>query len=238
MATRKSRLERIEEKKATRSAFFYILLSLVFVVFLLRFGIGIVSSFAGFIMNLVGSSTTRPISEDSFIAPPRIDPLPRSIKENKINVTGNAAAGTTVLVYLNDTFKEVISNSSGEFNASLELYQNIPNEIYSVVQNGNKTSPQSNKFIVIVDKEAPKLEIISPSNDNTFYGETNRQVKIEGQSEVEAKVVINDRITIVRSDGKFEYLVRLENGENTFKIKATDEAGNETEIEYKLYFNS
>lgn len=239
MAKRKSRLERLEQKKATRSAFLYLILSIVVIGLLLKYGITGVSKFAGFVLNIAGTENSQIQEEtNSFIAPPRISFLPEFINKNEVNVNGTASPGKNVYVYVNESKKEVLTDAQGEFNAKLTLFQNVPNEIYAVVEEKGSISPKSNLYTVVVDTEEPKLEIISPGEGSSYYGENNRQVKIEGQSEATAKVTVNERVAIVRSDGKFDYLIRLENGENVFKIKAVDEAGNETELEYKLHFNS
>lgn len=233
---RKSRLERIERSRARRSAVLYILLSIFAVFLLLRYGITAVSHVAEFVNDTVGSSNGA-ISTGSLVppAPPRLDDLPSYTNRNKLTVKGDTVAGYDVNIYINGEKFEVISNAQGEFSVSVPISTSEINTIYAVTRSpSGLESKDSERYNVVYDDEPPELEIISPGDE--VFGETNRQINIEGQTDPDAQIRINERIVIVRSDGKFDYRVRLENGENIFNIKSIDEAGNEVEIEKKINF--
>jgi hypothetical protein len=64
----------------------------------------------------------------------------------------------------------------------------------------------------------------------------NRQISIEGQTESGAQVNINGRWAVVDTNGKFNYTLSLEDGDNNFVITSKDEAGNETQLELNIVF--
>ena len=48
---------------------------------------------------------------------------------------------------------------------------------------------------------------------------------------------MNEFWAIVDAGGNFSYTLPLQNGENTIKVVATDEAGNKTEYEVKVTYS-
>lgn len=166
---------------------------------------------------------------------PTLEELPEYTKEEKIRVKGRSQDGMTVVILVNSNKKEVVADAQGEFNAEVTLSKDTPNEIYVyAMNNSGLQSGSSRKYIVNFDDKPPILEIISPSSGSTYYLETQRNQRIEGQTEENVSVFVNDRVVIVNNENKFNFPVRLENGENKFTIKAIDEAGNETKVENYL----
>ena len=238
MANRRSRLTRIEEKKALKSTAYYVVLTLGLIIFLAIFGITAISKVALIVDNIAGKDTTSSAGTSTPPPPPQLNTPPDYTKDEKLKLTGRSQAGYTVLIFLNDDKIEVIADASGEFTGLLDLSKG-ENTIYAKAEdNEGQVSTETKKYIVNLDTETPKLEIISPENEKKYFGSQNKQVKIEGQTEAGARVTVNDRVAIVRSDGKFDFPLTLSDGENIFKIKAVDQAGNETEVELKLYYSS
>lgn len=232
---RNSRLKRTEEKTAIRSTGYYIALTVVFIALLLFFGIPLLSRISSTIVQLAGKEAQ---NQDNSPPPPppTINSLPEFTKEEKLKLTGYTRAGYTALVFFNNEKFEVLADADGEFTYVFDLNPG-ENKVYARVQNSSgKESTGTQIYIINFDKEPPKVEIISPENGKQFFGSQQKQITIEGQTEAEAKININDRVAIVRSDGKFNFQTNLSDGENVFKIKATDSAGNETEVELKVTF--
>jgi len=234
---RPSRLKRFEERRAIRSTILYMGLSLGIIILLFTFGIPIISRLAILVGNV--TRTNLEYNQDSPPPPPPNINKPNAFtNEEKLKITGNTRQGYTVSIFFNDEKNEVLANASGEFTAIFDL-SNGQNTIYAKVTDPKgQDSTQTEKFVVTLDKEPPKLEIITPENGKSFFGAAQKQTQIEGQSELNSHIIINDKIAIVRNDGKFNFPVSLENGENIFKIIATDEAGNKTELEFKLSYSS
>lgn len=235
MPYRSSRLKRVEETKAIRSTGFYIALTIGFIALLLFFGMPILSRLSSILVDLSGRA---PVNEDTSPPPPppTISSLPEFTKEDKLKLTGFTRPGYTASIFFNDEKFEVLADAEGEFTQLLELSSG-ENKIYARVEStSGKESTDTQTYTVVFDKEPPKVEIITPENGKQFFGNMQKQLTIEGQTEPDARIHINDRVVIVKSDGKFSFQTTLNDGENIFKIKAVDQASNETEVELKFTY--
>lgn len=237
MSKRKSRLQRTEEASAVRSAMFYILLTIGVIAILFFIGIPIVSRLSTIVLEFTGGVNVAGENENlPPPPPPEIDSPPQYFKNDKYSLKGSTRPGYNVNVFFNGDKIEVLSDADGEFNLNLELSSGTNTLALSVIDKNGKESVKTREYTIILDKEAPKLEIISPSEGQQFSGIRANQARIEGQTEPDAKILINERIAIVKSDGKFDFPVTLSEGENTFTIKSIDPAGNETETSLKLLY--
>jgi bacillopeptidase F len=90
---------------------------------------------------------------------------------------------------------------------------------------------------LVFDNEAPEIKILSPSDGASFYGSKQKNVTINGTTKIDSSLTINDRIATVNDDGGFSLNYSLSNGENNLAIKSIDKAGNEKEINLKLFFS-
>jgi hypothetical protein len=231
-----SRRHSVEEKHNKRKTVGFILLTIGFILFTFFYGIPLFVKVSSFFYDLqessepvVGNDTTPP-------PPPSFSSLPEYTNEDNLTIKGRTEAGVTVVIYFNNKKTEVLANSDGKFEESFGLNKG-ENDLYaySIDSSGNE-GKESQTYVIVQDDEEPELEIISPSSGSEFYGSLNKQINIEGQTEAGARVQVNDRLVIVASDGKFSSPFSLSEGENAFKIKVTDRAGNETEKEIKVSY--
>lgn len=236
MTPRKSRLERSEEKKAIKSTFFYVILTLGILVLLFVIGIPAITKFTALVAGVTGNDSGGFQNNSPPPPPPSIETLPSYTNDESIRLKGRTRPGYTVSVFFNDDKIEVLANAEGEFNSTLELSGGTNSVAALVTDNFGQDSVRTQTYSVVLDKEKPKLEIISPENEKQFYGNRDKQQTIQGQTEPDARITINDKVVIVRSDGKFDYQTTLSNGKNVYKIKSVDRAGNETESELSLNF--
>lgn len=234
MATRKSRLERSEDKKAIKSTLFYVLLTLAIIVLLFFIGIPAITKFTSLLAGITGSESTSLTSTSPPPPPPSLGEMPAYTNQDVVRLKGQTRPGYTVSVFFNNDKIEVLANASGEFNSTLELSGGTNSVAALVTDNEGQESVKTQPFSIVLDKEKPTLEIISPENGKKLYGNRDKQQTIQGQTEPDAKITINDQVVIVRSDGKFDFPTTLSNGENVYKIKSTDRAGNETQYELTL----
>jgi bacillopeptidase F len=237
MAGRISRLQRLESKRNRRSAVLLLIATVGFVYFVLRYAFVILPKFTDFLRDLSGQGASLTSADVVPPSPPRFDELPPFTNEKRFVLTGDSELGSSVLVKINDSEKEVIVNASGEFTSTLELKEG--KNIFSAVaidRSGNK-SAVSDEVIITYDTEPPKLEIEKPVNGESFYGSLGQNQFIEGNTEMDASVLINDRVVVIARDGKFKQSISLQEGENTLIIVATDMAGNETKQELKLNYS-
>lgn len=238
MAYRKSRLQRNEEKKAVRSTLFYIVLTVGIIALMFVAGIPALSKVTALVAGITGTEAIDFGPDGPPPPPPNIDNPPAYTKEDSIRLTGTTRPGYTATIFFNDDKIEVLANADGRFTSVLEISSGQNTVSAIVTDNKGRESTRTHTYTIVQDKEPPVLEIISPENGKSFYGARDKQIKLEGQTDPGARVLINDRVVIVRSDGKFDMQVTLENGENVFKMKSIDQAGNETELEWKLNFAS
>ena len=73
---------------------------------------------------------------------------------------------------------------------------------------------------------APRLIVLSPEKN---YITNDDSVVIEGVTEVDAKVYINEQPIIVNDEGKFRENVAIQSGNNTINIKAINRFNKQTE---------
>lgn len=233
---RQSRLKRTEQARTVRSTLFYIVLTIAIIAVMFIGGIPALSKVTALVAGITGQGGVDFNTNSPPPPPPDIETPPTFTKENRIQFVGKTRPGYTAAIFFNDDKIEVLADAQGEFQSQLEL-SNGENKVSALVKDNNgKESVRSRDYSITLDKEAPEIKIISPENGKQFFGNRDKQQKIEGETEATSKVFINDRVVIVRSDGKFDFPITLSEGENTYKIKSVDPAGNETEIEFKLQF--
>lgn len=238
MAYRRSRLKRVEEKRAVKNTVLYIILTIGLVGVLLVFGLKGLTAFTSLVNNIAGKDSTQITQNSPPPPPPHVNIPPDFTNQDNYKVEGTTRAGISVEIFFNGEKKELVADKQGEFSSNFPLKDGQNSFYVKVVDSAGQESASTNTYMITLDKVPPKLEIISPSADQHFYGSQQKQVKIQGQTEAEARVTINDRVAIVRGDGKFDFSTSLNDGENVFSIKSIDKAGNETDAELHLFFNS
>lgn len=237
MARPRSRLARTEEKSNKKKAYLYIILSIISLVLLVFLGIPAIVKMASFLTELRSSGEPIGIEDTTPPAPPQMDDLPEATNKSVITISGTAESGATVVIYLNGEAIETITDNSGEFSHTSGINKG-ENVVYALVKDsaGNE-SQTTQEYFIVFDNEAPDLEISSPEDGAEFYGSKQRQISIEGTTEDDVKVTINDRFVVVENDGSFTFTTTLNEGENGFNIKAEDDAGNMTEETITLHFS-
>ncbi len=177
------------------------------------------------------------MESSSIINPPILDSLPEATNSALIWVSGLADKESTVKIFINDTeVAKVLADKDSRFIAKNLKLQEGTNSIVGNIVKGNHESSPSAKLTIIYLKKPPKLEIFSPSEGQKFLSES-KDITISGETDPGNKVVINDRFIIVNQNGKFNPKVTLSDGDNTFKITATDIAGNQTIMERKVTYS-
>lgn len=234
---RYSRLAKTESKKARRSALFYTLATVAFIVIMFVFGVPAISAFLNIVTDFSGNSPIVTNTDTTPPPPPRFDTLPDATNQRKLKVTGSAQDGASVEITFNNGKKELIVNSSGEFTTTYDL-RDGENTISAVAKGTNGVeSVATRQYTITYDDTPPDFTLIKPSDGESFFGSAQEYLSIEGQTEEDAQVTVNDRYAIVDNVGKFTFGTRLQEGENTFAIIARDNAGNETKIEFKISFS-
>lgn len=173
----------------------------------------------------------------SILFPPSLNPYFEATNSAKITVSGVGEKDATVVVYVNDEeIADVETDKDGKFSA-----KNIPlkvgdNAIQAKILKDRLESSLSALMKVTYIKDAPKLDISSPKDGDKFYSD-EKDIRIQGTTDPDNRVNVNDRMAIVGMDGKFNFSVHLSDGENKFTVKAVNPAGNTTQSEIKVTYN-
>jgi len=231
-----SRRARVEERKNIRKAYLYIILSVVSLVLLFFWGLPILIKFAGFFTNLGKSDKPVDVADITPPAPPWLGNVAEYTNKESLKIEGQSEEGANIILTFNGQTLETVANNEGVFSFNLSLL-NGENKISAKAKDVSGNEGQETDTIEIMfDNLPPSLEIISPSDGESFYGPTQRQILIKGNTDSDSEVSINDRFTAVLEDGSFNFSQTLSEGTNSFNIISKDKAGNETSLSFSVNF--
>lgn len=226
----------LEQKRLIKRLLLTVGAAVASVVVLVYIGLPVLARLVLFASSFRRDSTEN-VVESKIILPPILDPLPEATNSGRIAVSGYSAKESDVKIYVNGTETvKVIADKDGRFISSLVTIKEGANSVYAVTSISDKNSSPSSSFSVTYKKAEPKLEINSPKDGDHFRDE-QKEITIQGSTDEDNRVLVNDRLAIVDIQGNFSYLVRLSDGENTFKLQAFDDAGNKTEKEIKVSYS-
>jgi len=234
-----SRLASVEERKNVKRAYYYIILTIVTILLLIFVGLPAVVNFAGFVGNLSKSNESIEINDATPPAPPQFDDLPEFTNNETLNISGKSENGASISIVANKNISEVLANNSGNFNFTFNLKKG-ENTINATAKDiaGNE-SAETKTYMVYFDNEEPELELISPADGSSFYGNGQRQVSIKGTVNESVDLTINGRIVVVNEDdNSFSFTTTLNEGENKFEVIAKDPSGNESSTTLTVNFTS
>lgn len=227
-----------ENKKNTRGAVFYIILTIAVILAIYFLGIPALGRLTSFVSSMKGNDKKISSSDITPPPPPKFKNFPEFTNQTTLSLSGNTEAGSTVKLIFNGIPSEVISDSDGQFSFTVDLQNGINTFAATATDQSGNQSQKSEDYKITFDNKAPELTVSSPNDGSSFFGSNQRQVTIQGQTEPDASVTINDRIIFVDDTGNFQYTTTLNEGSNNFNIKATDKAGNTTEKTISLNFSS
>lgn len=223
--------ERNSNKKLLTS-FLILISSLIFAVFV---GLPILAKLAVFISVIKKSEVDNNENTAITLFAPILESLPAATNSAIIAIYGSSEKDRNIILYLNsEKTDETITNDEGRFNfRGINL-----KEGNNKIEVKAKKDEQESEYAVLeinFQKEPPKLEILEPNDGQKFLGEA--KISIKGQTDSGVRISVNERLIIINNDGSFNYSVTLKDGENNFKFKATDAAGNVTEKELKINYS-
>ncbi len=233
-----SRLQSVEEKRNFRNAVILIALTILTMVLLIMYGIPAVGKIAGFVSELRGGNSPIISNDKTPPAPPKFNTFADFTNQQYITISGTAEPGATAKLTFNGNVEETVVDKEGKFSFQ-DLKLNEGENFFSgvIVDGAGNVSLKTTDRVVTYDIKTPDITLDSPADGSNFYGSTQRQINIQGTTEIEANVTINDRIVSLDNNGHFSYPVTLNSGTNTFTIKAADQAGNSTEKQITLNFS-
>lgn len=228
-----SRVGRYEERKARRHILFAIFGMISILALFFIFGLKLLIGFGVLIDRFRGVNPTVQ-STKAILLPPVLDFLPIATNSAKLTITGSGQPGLTAIVYLNEVEKKKITlDNDGIFTIQLTGKEGENVISAKFIDTDGNTSDLSPVLSVIIKTKPPILEISSPAEGLTLNADT-QSVRVEGKTEPDSTVTVNDRLAIVESNGLFFYTISRSQGEQTIKITATDPAGNTKTVERRV----
>lgn len=236
---RYSRLTTTEHRKNIKKVYLYVFLSITTLVIMIIFGLPLLVRFVGFIGNIKSPDSSLNIADTTPPAPPQFDLIPEHTNNESLEVKGRSESGATILIRANNQQAEVLTDQEGNFTYIFKLKLGENTIDAKAKDSSNNESTQSRTYKIVYDNKAPEITISTPSDNTSYYGNSQRQLVIRGSvNEPDATLLINGRFVSIDSEGNFTFSTTLQEGDNTFDVKATDKAGNESEYSFLVYFAS
>ncbi len=209
----------------TRRAILLGILTLILLVLSIFFGIPFLIRLATFWDQ---QKQTPPAKEIIAPLPPRFTNSPEATNSATITLDGLADPNSVIALYSGTKLLATTkSDQHGSFCFDHIGLQPGKNSFWAIAERDQQKSNTSGIYTIIFDNQPPQLEIKKPSNATSVsYQET---AEIQGKTEPNAKLTINDHLVLVDSEGHFSTKMELASGDNKFIIRAEDNAGNMTE---------
>ncbi|EKE06141.1 MAG: hypothetical protein ACD_19C00079G0046 [uncultured bacterium] len=234
---RYSRLASVEERKNIKNAYFYVILSILAVIFLVFLGLPILVKFAGFVGDVAKSDKPVEINDITPPAPPQFGQLPEFTKKEILEIQGKSESGATISVRANNHITEVVANNDGVFSFSFNLLDGENTIDAKASDLSGNESTQTQTYKITYDNNEPKLEVTSPADGTSYFGSGQRQLSIKGTVNENVDLTINGRIIALKDGDTFSFSTTLAEGENKFEVKAIDPSGNETSTTLTINFS-
>lgn len=234
---RRSRISTYQEKK-NKNTIWLSVIGIVLVLFILfKFGIEALINFSLFLGGNKNSQNLKSSSNQfNFVASPILDPLPTATNSAKITISGVSDKDRIITVYINNKkVDEIETDNKGHFSTDENLVKG-ENVINVKAKYKEKQSDLSNSYNVIYKNSAPKLELTSPNDGQTFNKDQNK-ANVSGQTDSDVTITINGFWAVIDDNNNFSYILPLQNGDNQIKIEAIDQAGNKTEKTIKVNYS-
>lgn len=234
----RSRLSRRIERQ-TKRTFLLSLFGIIVTIFLIiKLGIPLLANFSLFVAGLKGQTDTPNKQNSVFVSSPVLHPLPNATNSATLAISGKANPKEKVKLFVNgELADEKETEKDGSFSFERVQLSAGQNTIKTkALTEENKESDFSEEMTVVFKKDPPLLTLDAPKDEQTFSKDEN-VVQVLGKTDPGVKITVNQFWAIVDEQGNFSYSLTLQNGENTIKVVAVDEAGNKTEVERKVNYS-
>jgi len=217
---------RYKQKQKKNKSRFYILLSVVFILVMFKWGLPL-------FMNIVAGNGAQRVETNKDIIPPQapvISALPDATSSAYLAIEGFTEANANIELLMNDTVDKIdIASENGSFlfNTSLVVGQNRI-QLRAKDLAGNES--MSGVTLINYDNKPVNLTVSFPKDGSEYFGKTSQVIDIKGDVDKSgSEVLINNSFVQVEKDGSFIHRFMLSGGNNTIKVVATDIAGNTAE---------
>lgn len=231
-------MRRFEERRLRTRLLFVVIGSTTLLIVLAVFGVRILISFSVLIDQMRGSDSSTQTQQTALVIPPYLDSLPIATSSGTLVITGRGQQNANIVIYIND--QESKKTRVAEDGTFIISSVSLPEGTYTIQAKAEdehgKFSDFSNTIHSTVMKKPPILEVTRPNDGDILNGEDNL-VSVEGTTDDDVDIRVNDRFVVVKPDGTFQYPYPLQEGENELIIKAIDLAGNNTQIIRKVTYH-
>ncbi len=147
-------------------------------------------------------------------------------------ISGTARTGSQVTLYQNGTPAGQAVAQGNAWSISTTLTEG-DNAFHATATVPDGTTDPSPTVHVTLDTIAPELEILAPAGSSLTNRET---ITVTGRAQDAhlATVHVDGMATLFQADGNFSRRVMLNEGTNLVPVRATDQAGNATEITLEI----
>ena len=233
-----SRLQRLEEKRNLRKAVLFVLGTGVLIVLTVTIGFNLLTRLFIFMGNV--NSTNKPIEKSDFIppSPPLFLSSFDATNSAVMKLKGTAEPGSTIYLTQNtNPLGNVVTSDDGIFEfGNIKLAEGVNNFSAVAIDGSGNKSQISDPLSISYSSKAPNLSITTPSDKQVITG-SNANIQIQGKTDPDVRLTINDRVIIVGSDGTFSYKTVLSQGDNPITLTAVNEIGNKTQKQITVSYN-
>lgn len=234
---RSSRLTRNTERQSKRQALFFALGTIIVIILLIQFGPLIINTFGNIVYTLRGADSpdNNQIVGSELLQAPILQGVPEATQSALVSFSGIAPSDEGLIeIYLNDKLEEEVTLDSTRFDVELDIRRG-ENTLKARYSFNDKTSAYTEEYVINYTTAKPELEIAFPS-DNATFTRADKSITVSGKTDPENTVTINSFRAIVDSDGTFNYLLQLNDGENQISVIATNPAGVTTQSNLKVTY--
>lgn len=237
---RSSRLARTSEKQNKKQAILFTLGIIILIGILIQFGPTLINVFGNTVYMLRGGdkSDTKQLVGKEILQPPTLLGIPEATQSSHITFSGSAPdSNGSVEIYVNDDLAtEVKINDKTDFSVPTLSISKGTNTIKARFVKGNTTSPFSSDTQVNYFANKPSLDVSFPI-DGASFTKADKSITVTGETDPDNTVLVNSFRAIVDSNGKFTYLLTLNDGDNQITIEAQNPAGTVTQKQIKVTYH-
>lgn len=231
-----SRLSRRLESQSRKNLFLSILGIIIVLILLVKFGIPLLVNFSLFLSGQKKSDETSKSASTAYLSPPVLDQSANATNSAEFIITGTAVSDEEIDLYVNGSLSEKKeAESNGNFSFKVTL-QTGDNKIKAKAKKDDKESDFSNELEITYKNNPPSLSVDSPTDGQKFEKDQNT-AQVLGKTDSEVRITVNRFWAVIDENNSFSYTLPLQNGENTIKIEAVDQAGNKAEKEIKVTYS-
>ncbi|OGK10057.1 hypothetical protein A2767_00300 [Candidatus Roizmanbacteria bacterium RIFCSPHIGHO2_01_FULL_35_10] len=224
-----SRLEQNQKKQLNNKIYLSLAILIIVIILLFTVGLKVLLNASSFVARVTEKKSDNQLKKNqNLIEDIDIDSIPIATNSSRIFVGGSVVNFDQVEFYLNgDLVKESSLLSSDSFIEEIGDLVKGQNEVFVIGKlKDSDEEKKSNIFTVFYKSDKPKLDIKEPQDNSKT---NNLEIKIMGETDKETYIKVNDLPVVVDSQGIFQTMVRLKEGENKITITAQDVAENKEE---------